>query len=81
MWSREDKHTPSLLLQECHLRQSKIKDYYFLLCRVTAVTAMIPSTVHAPPVLNTSVDHCFIIEIDDLCIPNFRALGIFIDMY
>lgn len=54
LWSREDKHTHSLLLHECHLRQSKIKEYYFLLCRITA---MIPSTVHAPSVLNTSVDY------------------------
>lgn len=43
-----------LLLHECHLRQSKIKEYYFLLYRITA---MIPSTVHAPSVLNTSVDY------------------------
>lgn len=53
VWSRETKHIPSLLLHECHLRQSKIKEY-FLLCRITA---MIPSTVHAPSVLNTSVDY------------------------
>lgn len=43
----------SLLLHECHLRQSRIKEY-FLLCRIRA---MIPSTVHAPSILNTSVDY------------------------